>query len=111
MSRPARLPPLAIVAFVLALVSTLVSLILCFLAIGATIATEVGLALAIPCCVIALLFAGGELILGWLALRQIDRQPALGGRGLAMTGAIAGLTGVVWAFAIGMFVVAHQMQG
>ncbi len=110
MSRPARLLPLAVVAFVLALVSTLVSLILCFIAIGTTMLTEAGLAVAIPCCVVALLFAGGELILGWLALRQIDRQPALGGRGLAMTGAVAGLTGIVWAFAIGTFIVAHQMQ-
>lgn len=111
MSRPTRLPPLAIVAFVLALVSTVVCLMLSFLAIGATTTLDAGLALAIPCCVIALGFSVGELILGWLALRHIDRQPALGGRGLAMTGAMAGLIGIVWAFAIGLSIVAHQVQG
>jgi hypothetical protein len=111
MSRPSRLTPLALVAFILALVSTLVTLFLSFLAIGTTLMTEAGLAVAIPCLVVALLFAGGELILGGLALRQIDRQPALGGRGLAMTGAMAGLTGMVWASAIGLFIILHQMQG
>jgi hypothetical protein len=111
MSRPTRLPPLAIVAFVLALVSTLVCLMLSFMAIGATTAMEAGLVVAIPCCVIALVFSAGEMIVGWVALRQIDRQPALGGRGLAMTGAMAGLTGVVWALTIGIFIVVHHVQG
>jgi hypothetical protein len=111
LSRPARLSPLAIVAFVLALICTLVSLILCFMAIGFTVRMEVGLAGAIPCCVIALLFAVGELIVSGAALRQMDRQPALGGRGLAMTGAMAGLTGMVWATAIAVFIVVRQVQG
>jgi len=111
LSRPLRLLPLAIVSFVLALVCTLVNLMLSFIAIGITIVKESALAAAIACCAIALLFAVGELIVSGLALRQMDRQPALGGRGLAMTGAMAGLTGVVWAFTLVIFIVARQVQG
>lgn len=111
LGRPARLAPLAVVSFVLALVCMVVSLLLCFMAIGFTVKMESGLAGAIPCCAIALCFAVGELIVSGLALRQMDRQPALGGRGLAMTGAAAGLTGVVWALALGGFIVARQVQG
>lgn len=111
LSRPLRVPPLAIVSFVLALVCTFVSLILCFMAIGLAVKLESGLAAALPCCAVALFFAVGELIVSGLALRQMDRQPALGGRGLAMTGAMAGLTGVVWALALAAFIVARQVQG
>jgi hypothetical protein len=111
LSRPLRLPPMAIVSFVLAFVCTLVSLILCFMAIGFTIRMESGFAVSIPCCVVALFFAAGELIVSGLALQQIDRQPSLGGRGLAMTGAMSGLTGVVWALALGAFIVVRQVQG
>ncbi len=111
LGRPARLSPLALVAFVLALICTLVSLFLCFMAIGFTTRMEVGLVGAIPCCAIALIFAIGELIVSGLALRQLDRQPRLGGRGLAMTGATAGLTGMVWAIALAVFIVVRQVQG
>lgn len=111
LSRPLRLPPLAIVAFVLALVSTVVSLLLCFMAIGITLKAESGTAGAILICTIALFFAVGELVLSGVALRQIDRQSELGGRGLAMTGALAGLTGILWAFAIAGFILVRQAQG
>jgi hypothetical protein len=110
-NRPARLSSLALVAFILGLVSILVSMFLTFMALGATMQPTAGLVLAIFCCLIALVFAGGELVLGWLAARQIERQPALGGRALAMTGVTAGLTGVVWALAIAVFSIARQMQG
>lgn len=111
LSRPPRLTPLAIVAFVLALVTTVISLFLTFVAIGLEVRGTNGVFPAIACSFIALVLAGGESVVGWLALRQIDRQPNLGGRALAMTGAAAGLTGVVWAFAIALFSIARQMQG
>jgi hypothetical protein len=110
LGRTSRLSPLPLVAFVLALVCTLVCLILNFMAIGIMIRMESGLVGAIPCCAIALFFAVGELIVSGLALRQLNRQPALGGRGLAMTGATAGLTGVVWAFSLAVFIVVRHMQ-
>ena len=109
--RPQRLSPLAIVAFALALICTVVNLFLCLMAIGLAVKMESGLVAAVPCCVIALFFAVGELIVSGIALRQIDRQPALSGRGLAMTGATAGLAGVVWATALAFFIVARQVQG
>jgi hypothetical protein len=111
LSRPARVSPLALVAFVLALIGTLVSLFLCFMAIGMSMTMESGLIVAIPCCAIALFFAVGELILSWMALRQMDRQPAFSGRGLAMIGASSGLTGVVWSVALAVFIVLRQVQG
>jgi hypothetical protein len=111
LSRPTRLPPLAIVAFVLALVGMVVWLILGLVAMSFAMVMDSGIAGSIVCCVLALLFAGGETVLSLLALRQIDRQPALGGRGLAMTGATAGLTGMLWAMAVVVFVVIRQVQG
>jgi hypothetical protein len=111
LSRPVRLSPLAVVAFVLALIGTLVCLFLCLLAIGLAIRMESGLVGSVFCCAIALFFAGGELIVSAMALREMDRQPALGGRGLAMSGAVAGLTGVVWAVALTVFIVVRQVQG
>jgi hypothetical protein len=109
LSRPPRILPLAIVAFVLALIGTLFCVFLCFLAIGLSVRLESGLAGSVFCCTIALLLAAGELIVSAIALRLMDRQPALGGRDLAMTGAVAGLTGVVWAFALALFIVLRQV--
>ena len=111
LSRPARLLPLAIVAFILGLVSVLLSLILTLIAVGVSVLSESGIIIAIVCCLIAMLLAGGELVVGWVALRQIDRQPRYGGRALAMTGATAGLAGIVWALGIAVFSIARQFQG
>lgn len=111
LSRPPRLTPLAIVSFVLALVCTLATLILSIIAISITIKLESSLVASLAFCILALIFAVSELIVSAMALRQIDRQPALGGRGLAMTGAMAGLTGVVWALSLAIFIVARQGQG
>ncbi|HTU18001.1 MAG TPA: hypothetical protein VMG10_08050 [Gemmataceae bacterium] len=111
LNRPARISPLAIVAFVLGLVCVVVSLILTLAAVGVSVVAESGSIIAVVCCLIVVLLAGGELVLGWVALRQIDRQPGFGGRGLAMTGATAGLAGIVWAVGIAVFTIARQVQG
>src|SRR5262245_7100263 len=110
-SRPAHLASLAIVAFILALVTTVVSLFLTFLALGMVVGIENGIIPAIVCCLIALALAGAELVVGWLALRQIDRQPTLAGRALAMTGATAGLAGIVWSLAVAVFSIAKEYRG
>lgn len=111
LNRPAQLLPLAIVAFILGLVSIVVSLILSIVAVVASVVSETGIIVAIVCCLIAVVLAGGELVVGWLALRQIDRQPTFGGRSLAMTGATAGLAGIVWALGVVVFSIARQFQG
>jgi hypothetical protein len=111
LNRPARLLPLAIVAFILGLVSIVVSLILTMVAVWTSVVSETGIIVAIVCCLIGVVLAGSELIVGWLALRQIDRQPAFGGRSLAMTGATAGLAGIVWALGVAVFSIARQLQG
>ncbi len=111
LSRPARLAPLALLAFILALVSTVVSLFLTFMAIGVYMTLENGVVVALVFCLIALVLASGELVLGWLALRQIDGKAHLAGRGLAMTGVTAGLAGVVWSSAIALLSIVKQWQG
>ncbi|MHB1422700.1 MAG: hypothetical protein ACYC3I_05790 [Gemmataceae bacterium] len=111
LNRPARLSPVALVSFVLALICTPVGVFLGFMAIGSSLKIEAGLVPALICCAIALIFAVGELVLSAFALRELDRQPALGGRGLAMSGAMAGLTGVVWSFTLAVFIVLRQVQG
>jgi hypothetical protein len=110
-TRPPRLASLAIVAFILALITTLASLFLAFLALGMELGLEQGIFAALIFCSIALLLAAGELVVGWLALRQIDRQPALAGRALAMTGATAGAAGIVWSLAVAAFSIAKEFQG
>jgi hypothetical protein len=110
-NQPARLSSLAVVVFVLALIATVVSLFLTFIAIGLVEHLDEGIFPAVVCCLIALFLAGGEMVLGWLALRQIDRQPALSGRALAMTGASAGLAGVVWSLAVAAFSIVKECQG
>jgi hypothetical protein len=109
-TRPPRLASLAIVAFILALVTTLAGLFLVFIAVGVELGMENGVFVALLFCLIALLLAAGELVVGWLALRQIDRQPALTGRALAMTGATAGAVGVLWSLAVAVFSIAKEFQ-
>lgn len=111
LSRPTSLLPLAIVAFILGLVSIVVSMILTIAAVFASVVGEPGVLVAIVCCLIAVVLACGELFVGWLALRQIDRQPKFGGRSLATTGATAGLAGIVWALGVAVFSIARQLQG
>jgi hypothetical protein len=45
------------------------------------------------------------LILGGVALRQIENTPNVGGRLLAMTGAAAGLVGTLWSVTAAMLMV------
>jgi hypothetical protein len=111
LNRPARVASLAVVAFVLALVSTVVCLFLTFLAIGLQTTMNSGVVGAVVVCAIALIMAGGELVIGWLALRQIDGKANLGGRGLAITGLTAGAVGVLWSVSIATFSIAKQWQG
>jgi hypothetical protein len=111
LNRPARLSPLAIVSLILALVCTLVAVILTFLAIGLTVASENGVYGSVIACFVAMILAAAELIVGWMALRQIERQANLGGRALAMTGMTAGATGVLWSLSIAILSIAKQWQG
>ena len=44
----------------------------------------------------ALLVPVIALVLAYLALQEIERNPRVGGRGLAITGAATAVVGVVW---------------
>lgn len=110
-NRPTHLPGLAIVAAILALVGTLVCATLTYLAVGMGMVLENGAIAAVVFCLIALLLPACDLVLGCLALRQIDSRANLGGRALAMTGVTAGLTGIVWSVAVAVFSIAKHWQG
>jgi hypothetical protein len=111
LSRPVHPSPLSIIAFVLALICAPVSLVLGVMAIASETVAEVGTWPAVLFCLLALALTASVLIVGWLALWQIERKPHLSGRALAMTGVTTGLTGVVWSVAIAMFSIAKQWQG
>jgi hypothetical protein len=109
LNRPSRLAPLALIAFLLALVSGPVAFILSLIAVG-TQATG-SLAGAVFLCGIALALPAVALVLGGLALREIENRPNVGGRSLAASGAAAGLAGVVLALGIAVLMIAKQWQG
>jgi len=109
--RPSRVAPLAVVATVIALVSGPTTLILTVMALGWHHTGEGGNAGPVFLCVLGLVLPAAGLALGGLALREIETKPNVGGRSLALTGASAGLVGVLWGLTMaGLFVVKH-LQG
>jgi hypothetical protein len=110
-NRPGHVAPLAVIAFVLALVCAPVTSFLNLLSIGIQVASDGSMAAAIVLCVVALALPIGDLIVGWMALRQIENQPNLDGRGLALTGAITGLAGLLWCLSTAVLSVVKSLQG
>jgi hypothetical protein len=51
------------------------------------------------------------LALGWLALREIETRPHVGGRALAATGAVASLASVLYALTLAILILAKQGPG
>jgi hypothetical protein len=49
---------------------------------------------------LGLVVPGVAFVLGLLAMREIDRNPRVGGRGLAITGAAAAVVGVIWSVSL-----------
>jgi hypothetical protein len=99
LGRPARVYALAIVALVVALVSAPVAFLLTIMAIGLH-ASDGAAGAAILFCLVALVLPAGGLALGGLALREIERNPQVGGRALATTGASTALVGVLWSLTV-----------
>jgi hypothetical protein len=48
-------------------------------------------------------------VVGLLALREIDANPRVGGRALAMTGTANAALGVLWCMAIAGILIARQL--
>lgn len=58
-----------------------------------------------------LVLPGAGLVLGFLALREIDRNAQVGGRGLAMTGTAASALGVLWCLTVVVILILRELMG
>jgi hypothetical protein len=110
LNRPARFSAMAIVAFVVAAVGGPVAFFLTLMAVGMQAQTgNVGGAVGV--CVLALALPAASLVLGWLALRDIETKPNVAGRSLAASGAVASLTGFLYTLTLAILMVAKQFSG
>jgi hypothetical protein len=107
--RPAPASAMAIVSFVVALISGPVSFILGIVAVGLNESSDGGGGVLL--CLLALALPGVALALAWMALRDIETKPRVGGRALAATGATTALAGVLWGVGIATLMIARQVQG
>jgi hypothetical protein len=107
MHRPGRVPPMAVVALIVGLVSGPVTFCLTMAGIGQQGAPVWALLLS----VVAVVLPFGGLVVSWLALREIETKPNLRGRGLAMTGATTSLVGALWCVTVAFMVVVRIAQG
>ena len=104
--RPGKIPPLAVVAVIVGMVSSPVTFCLTLFGsgqmggVGAVILSIVGLAIPV-----------GGLVVSSMALRQIESRPNAGGRGLAMTGATSSLVGALWCLTVAFLVILRLAQG
>jgi hypothetical protein len=101
---------MAIVSFVVALVSGPVTFFLGIMAVGWHASSD-GVGGAVVLCLVGLALPGLALALAWVALREIETRPQVGGRGLAVTGATTALAGVLFAVGIATVLIARQAQG
>ncbi len=109
-NRPTHVSAMAIVSFVVALVSGPVSVILGFMAVGMHVTSD-SVGGGVLLCLLALALPGVALVLAWLALREIETKPRVGGRALAASGATTALAGVLWAVGIATMMIVRQVQG
>jgi hypothetical protein len=106
MQRPPRVSGMAIVSLILAIIGGPVSLCLSTWGrITESGTSPVTIALGIG----GLLLPGMALLLAFLALSQIERDPRMGGRGLALTGATTAVIGVVWSLTMLVVVVGKPL--
>jgi hypothetical protein len=61
--------------------------------------------------VVAAALPAAALVLGWMALREVETKPNVGGRSLAATGATTALAAVLWTLSVAVLLVAKQAQG
>jgi hypothetical protein len=114
--RVARRPPqmswLAIFSLVLALVvAGPFSFCLPFASANAQATGAGSAAVSAVFGVIALVLPLTAMVLGVLALREIETKPNVGGRPTALTGTIAGAVGVLWCLAVYVAIVIKQAGG
>lgn len=108
---PKRLASWAIVALVVGLVSTPLGFCISALPLTARLQGQGSPGLTVVALLLALVPAGAACWLGRFALRQLDREPLLAGRGLAYSGLLAGVLGAVWTVTVSILTFVRQLQG
>jgi|SRR5579862_6103363 len=99
--RPASMSPWALVSVIVAVVSIPIGFCLSMPAVSMQAAPQGGMmGTAFLLGILALLLPIAGLVLGGMALKQIESKPNIGGRFLAMTGTAAGLVGTVWSLTV-----------
>jgi hypothetical protein len=101
-SRPARVAPLAVLAFILAAVSGPVTFVITLMGLG--MGKQGALAPGVLLCLIGLALPVAALALSGMALRAIETTPHAGGRGLATTGMTTALVDLVWGLAVAVVI-------
>jgi len=110
-TRPPRVSALAIVALVVAVVSGPVAFCLSGVTFNSQVNSQGSIVLAITFSLLAMLVPSGGLVLAGFALREIESKPNVGGRGMAMTGAVTSLAGILWNVTIGLLLILKHVQG
>jgi hypothetical protein len=112
LQRPPRVSGLAVVSLILAIMGLVIGggpLSLCLPTVGQL--NEPGLSVfGVLFGFMALLLPAGALLLAFLALGRIERNPRLGGRGLAVTGATTAVIGVVWSLTLIVLVLSKPIM-
>jgi len=105
LQRPPRVSALAIVAAILAVLSLPVA----FCLTNISYELQKGPSLTLLFGFAGLLLPTAALVLGLKALQQADADPRIGGKGLAVTGVMVALVGVLWCVTISFLQVARLL--
>jgi hypothetical protein len=106
LQRPPRMSGLAVGALIAGVAST--PFVVC-LTLAPVQSGEPGTVFG--CAVVGMAIGAAALLLGLAGLRQVEGQAAMGGRGLAMTGAACGLAGLLWSLSLAVIMANRILQG
>jgi hypothetical protein len=110
LNRPSRVTALSVITLVVGLVSGPVSFCLGQFT-AANQQSNPSAAVVIMLTIVGLILPAAALVLAHYALREMEKKANTGGRSFALTGAVTGLVGVLWALTIGGILVFKQMGG
>ncbi len=96
LGRPPRLATMAIVSLMLGILSAPIAFCLTIVPLGLTQGPSV---VCVAMSLTGAILLAGIVVLGVMAVREIEGSPRLGGRGSAMTGATTAAVGSIWCLA------------
>jgi hypothetical protein len=111
LERPPRVSTLALVAAIVSLLGGPFACLCGSFGVGQEASGQGTPAAAVVFSALGMLAPLTGLLLAALALREIETKPGVGGRALAMTGAVAGAAGALWTLTVAGLVVARQFRG